>query len=257
MRRQLRSVEENRVLRMFVHDGIVERLLPVLRSADMVASEIVNATVVFIRLWNFSARTRSALPDMVVDRLNAHYDIIVPEFSIRGGIVDKFVGDTMMVSFRGPEHAMRALDACIALRERLVQIGRGPVQGVPAWHGVAIGVESGDIVFGGIGSRSGGRLDYAVLGDVVDSAIRLAALALENQICVGTAVREQTADAFEFEALGEQVFPGCSEASMIFHLTHRRITSSTAGPTSITSTSSDVALISTAPDELDRTRKEA
>lgn len=256
VRRQLRSVEENRILRMFVHDGIVERLLPVMRNADMVASEIVNATVVSIRLWNFGAGARSALPDQVVDRLNVHYDVIVPEVSARGGIVDKYIGDTMIASFRGQEHAVRALDACIALRDRLVQIGGSPVQGVSAWCGVAIGVESGDMVFGGIGSRSGGRLDYAVLGDVVDSAIRLTALAREHQIYVGAAVREQTADVFEFEALGDQVVPGCAETSMIFLLTHRRITGSTASLPSSSSISSDEALVSADPEELDRTRKE-
>src|SRR6185437_15049882 len=119
-RRTQRSSEENSLLRMFVSSGIVERLLPLLRtpgaaepgarpraSADL-ANETIEASVAFIDICGFTALTANEPPDQALRTLNANFEIIVPEITSRGGVIDKFLGDAVMAVFRASVPDARA-----------------------------------------------------------------------------------------------------------------------------------------------------
>ena len=263
-RRTQRSSEENSLLRMFVSSGIVERLLPLLRTPDAdplsrapslprapadLANETIEATVAFIDICGFTPLTASEPPDQALRTLNANFEIIVPEITSRGGVIDKFLGDGVMAVFRAPVpeaarlsspdlaaqpgerpraladaaqpgerptpladqasepaplsvagqagHLERALEACVAARKALADMAARAGEGSPYAHGISAGVDSGPMICGSIGSRVASRLDYTVLGAVVNNAARLQSMAHKGQILVNAALCHRIEGVFQ------------------------------------------------------------
>ncbi len=86
-----------------------------------------------------------------------------------GGHVSKFIGDGVLAVFgapdRLPDHAERAVTAAQEISQCVPATGSG-LQ-------VGIGVNSGRVVAGTIGG--GGRVDFTVIGDAVNTAARVEA----------------------------------------------------------------------------------
>ena len=68
---------------------------------------------------------------------------------------------------------------------------------------VSIGIKSGEMISGNIGSSSLKRLDYTVIGDTVNIAARLQDAAKENQIIIGSDCFEQIKESFICKKLGD------------------------------------------------------
>jgi class 3 adenylate cyclase len=124
----------------------------------------------FIDVRGFTAFAERAEAQEVVARLNALYGLIVPIILRHGGHASKFIGDGLLAVFGAPErlddHAKHAV-ACAreiaeAVRDRYEDELR-----------VGVGVNSGRVVAGTIGG--GGRLDFTVIGDAVNTAARVEA----------------------------------------------------------------------------------
>ncbi|MBN1204900.1 MAG: protein kinase [Myxococcaceae bacterium] len=231
VRRMLRSTEENDLLRMFVHGGVVERVLSAVRTPPSLAGERVESTVVFIDVKDFSPVIRTEQPGTALRRLNAYFEAIVPELVFRGGVVDKFVGDAVMAVFRGQGHLGRALDGCLAARQVLQGLASRTGEQSPYAHGVSVGVDSGELLSGSIGAQALGRLDYTVLGDVVNRAAWLASIAGRDQLLIREAVRQRLDSSFECAALGTRQLPGSSVPLVVYEVVRRSMAVDTAEPT--------------------------
>jgi class 3 adenylate cyclase len=109
---------------------------------------------------------------MVVNMLNSYFDIIVHEIIAQNGYVDIFIGDAVLAVFRNEFHLDRAIDACLAVRILLEKLVPDP-NGLGFKPKVSIGIHSGEMVCGNIGSASLRRLDYTVIGDVVKIQLSL------------------------------------------------------------------------------------
>ena len=221
VRRTVRSTEENSILRMFVNTGIVERLLPMIRTADVSPSETIDATVAFVDVCDFTAVANTAPPDQALRSLNANFEIIVPEVTSRGGVVDKFVGDAVMAVFRGDDHATRAVDACVAARSALADLAARTGEGSAYALGVAAGIDTGPMLSGSIGSKVVSRLDYTVLGEVVNTAAHLQAGAIRGEILVSEAVRSAAHASFLIDLARARAVPGKPESFPVYEVIRR------------------------------------
>ncbi|WP_426752451.1 protein kinase domain-containing protein [Myxococcus sp. Y35] len=206
LRRTVRYTEENGLLRMFVPGGVLERLPPLLQGSDAMAGEWVDGTVVFIDVDAFTPVLHQQAPPESLRRLNANFEAIVPELLARGGTVDKFMGDAVMAVFRGPGHVDLALEACLAIGRQLDTLAARGGDSAPYAHGVCIGLDSGDLVAGSVGAKASGRLDYTVLGDVVNTAARLAARAGRGQVLVSQRARERVREPYALRPVEEGLF---------------------------------------------------
>ncbi|GHG76589.1 response regulator [Comamonas sp. JC664] len=206
LRRTVRYTEENGLLRMFVPGGVLERLPPLLQGSDAMAGEWVDGTVVFIDVDAFTPVLHQQPPPESLRRLNANFEAIVPELLARGGTVDKFMGDAVMAVFRGPGHLDLALEACLAIRRQLEALTARGGDGAPYAHGVCMGLDSGELVSGSVGAKASGRLDYTVLGDVVNTAARLAARAGRGQVLLSPRARERVRESFDLRPLEDGHF---------------------------------------------------
>ncbi|XXX82516.1 protein kinase [Sorangium sp. So ce134] len=216
LRKTARSTEENGALRMFVSPSLVERIR--CAAPEDGPSDRWQGTVAFVDLAGFRAAAGEAPPEGALRTLNANFEVIVPEIIGRGGIVEKFLGDAVMAVFRGERHLARALEACVAVRDQLRALALRTGEGSPFTHGVSIGVDTGPMISGEIGSRAFGRLDYTVLGEVVGNAAHLESLARKDQILVTGRVAEGASGHFELEAQGSRTFPQGGAPVAVFEL---------------------------------------
>ena len=143
----------------------------------------------------FTTFAEDAAASEVVARLNALYEAVVPVILSHGGHVNKFVGDGLLAVFGAPErHADHAARAVAAAREiaRLVRES-GELE-------IGIGVNSGRVVAGTIGG--GGRRDFTVIGDPVNTAARVEAATRvtgDDILITETTLRALGAEADGFE----------------------------------------------------------
>jgi class 3 adenylate cyclase len=186
-------------------------------ESKITASEQIDATVMFMDLCGFTTISEQAPPDQVVKLLNTYFDTMVKEIIAHEGYVDKFIGDAIMAVFRGEYHLDRAIETALAIREA---ISRLPEEENSDHYRpkVSIGVNSGDMVSGNIGSASLKRLDYTVIGDTVNVAARLQDKAAPNQILITEACYQSVKESFNFKELGEFLLKNKTEKSKIYEV---------------------------------------
>jgi class 3 adenylate cyclase len=216
-----RSVEENAILRMFVSGVVLDRLPRRAHAADMTASESVDVSVAFIDVCGFDGLLAAGTPESAMRALNANFEIIVPEVAARMGIVDRFLGDAVLAVFRGEDHAARALDASLSVRAQLARMAERAGEGSPYACGVSIGIDSGRVALGSLGSRALSRLDLTVIGPAVNAAARLESLAKRGQILISERLFAEVRGAFECEPLERVTLPGHEAPLTLFNIVKR------------------------------------
>jgi class 3 adenylate cyclase len=166
-------------------------------------NEVIDATVVFIDVCGFTAITEQVPPNTVVTLLNGLFDNIVKEILAQGGHVDKFMGDAVMAVFRGNYHLDKAIDVALAVREQIKNMEKIKLGEISYKPDVSIGINSGEMVSGNIGSASLKRLDYTVIGDTVNLSQRLQSAAKAGQIIITEEVYHKAKESFKCEKIGE------------------------------------------------------
>jgi class 3 adenylate cyclase len=151
----------------FVDPALTERVLA--EGTDLEGEEL-EVSILFLDVRGFTTFAESAAAHEVVATLNELYEAVVPVIRRHGGHANKFIGDGLLAVFgapeRHPDHAARAVAAAREIAE-LVRRGSG------GRLRVGLGVNSGDVVVGTIGG--GGRRDFTVIGDPVNTAARVEA----------------------------------------------------------------------------------
>jgi len=142
----------------------------------------------------------------------------VKEVITQKGHVDKFMGDAVMAVFRGEYHLDRAIDVALAVKEQLKSVEE-IIEGHDVFKPeVSIGINSGEMVSGNIGSASLKRLDYTVIGDSVNLAQRLQTTAKAGQIVITEAVYEKAKESFKCQKIGEVNLKNKAKPVMIYEV---------------------------------------
>ncbi len=141
-------------------------------------------TVLFSDLRGFTRYSEKISPERLVSELNAYLDVMVTVVRKHGGMVDKYIGDAIMVVFGLPEPQpdapLRALRAAAEMQAALlVHNADRERRGLPPLQ-QGIGVHHGHAIAGNIGTED--RLQYTVIGDVVNLASRLESVTKERGV---------------------------------------------------------------------------
>ena len=167
----------------FVDPDLAER---VAQDGTNLEGDEVDLSVLFMDVRGFTSFSEQAPPTEVVARLNDLYEVVVPVILRHGGHANKFIGDGLLSIFgapdRLPDHADRALAAALDIISCVSERFAGEVR-------VGVGVNSGPAVVGTVGG--GGRLDFTVIGDTVNTAARVesATRATGDDILITAATR--------------------------------------------------------------------
>jgi class 3 adenylate cyclase/FixJ family two-component response regulator len=198
----LQAIKENNILKMYVDENVLNFMGSREYESTIMANETIEATVMFIDLCGFTKISETAPADTVVTMINTYFDVMVKEIMEQKGFIDKFIGDAIMAVFRGEFHLDRAIDAALAVRQKINKLPEAKnLEGfMPK---VSIGIKSGEMISGNIGSSSLKRLDYTVIGDTVNTAARLQDAAKENQIIISEHCYNEVKESFVCKSIGE------------------------------------------------------
>jgi class 3 adenylate cyclase len=202
LKKTLQAVKENNILRMYVDETVINFMGGKELKSKLFDNETIEGTAIFVDICGFTTISESEQADKVVTMLNAYFDIMVKEIIKQEGTVDKFLGDSVMATFKGEYHLDRAIDACLAIRSVIEKSDTGI--GIKSYKPqVSIGINSGDMVWGNIGSSTLRRLDYTVIGDAVNVASRLQSAADRGQILISEENYLKIKESFNCEKVGE------------------------------------------------------
>jgi adenylate cyclase len=214
MRETIQAIKENNILKMYVDENVLSFMGSREFEASIMANETLEASVVFIDICSFTTISEQESPDTVVTMLNNYFDLMVKEIIVQNGIVDKFIGDCVMAVFKGPFHLDRAIDASLAIRDK--------VEALPAENGftpkVSIGINSGEMISGNIGSGTLRRLDYTVIGDTVNIAQRLQGVACGNQVLISVDCYEVVKQSFNCKKIGSVSLKNKSSEVLVYEV---------------------------------------
>jgi adenylate cyclase len=202
LRETMQAIKENNILRMYVDETVLNFMNRREFESSLMISETVEATVAFIDICSFTSMSESESPATVVTLLNKYFDVMVKEIIAQGGYVDKFIGDAVMAVFRGDFHLDRAMDACLAVRTQIEKLP-SETDHIPFLPKVSIGINTGEMISGNIGSANLRRLDHTVVGDAVNTAQRLQSAAVEGQILITESAYEKVKESFHCNKVGE------------------------------------------------------
>lgn len=151
----------------YIDPAIAER---VMAEGSTISGEAAEVTVMFLDIVGYTSMAEHAMPEAVVSDLNDFFDIVIPVIAEHGGHANKLLGDGLMAVFGVPQplsdHADRALAAAREIQDRLYSRYAGSLQ-------AGVGLNSGTVVVGSMGG--GPKLDYTIIGDVVNVAARVEA----------------------------------------------------------------------------------
>ena len=217
IRETLRAIKENNILKMYVDQTVLNFMGTREYESSLMQNETVEATVAFIDICSFTSISENDSADMVVKLLNNYFDVMVKEIIAQGGHIDKFIGDAIMAVFRGNYHLDRAIDASLAVR---AQIDKLPAvsENVSFTPKVSIGINPGEMISGNIGSANLRRLDYTVIGDVVNTAQRLQSAAKEGQIIINEQTYQKIKESFNCQKVGEVSLKNKSNKMVIYEV---------------------------------------
>jgi adenylate cyclase len=211
------AVERERVrglLGMHVSEQVMEHLL----SGRMPeGGERRAVTVCFTDIRGFTRLAESQPPEETLRLLNLYFGRMCEIVASHGGLVNKFLGDGMLIVFGAPTHqpddTRRALAAA---REMLAEAARMREQGEFPGLRIGVGLHRGEAVVGNVGGAQ--RQEYTVIGDTVNTASRVQDLTqvLGRSLLLTRECREALGADGAFEPLGAHVVKGRVQQLEVF-----------------------------------------
>lgn len=150
-------------------------------------------TILVSDVRSFTALSSTMAPDDVVRMLNEMFDAFVPIIFDHDGVVDKYVGDSVLAVFGSPEkddrQCEKAVQAALEMQRAVHKLGEGrSVRRLPVFA-VGISVHTGAVIHGFIGSAE--RMEYTVIGDTVNRASRYCDGAAAGEVVISKTVFER------------------------------------------------------------------
>ncbi len=158
----------------YMNPEVAEQVIAIGEDALM-EGERREVTILFSDIRGYTSITESLEASEVVSLLNNYFETMVEAVFSYKGTLDKFIGDALMAVFGAPltlkSHAWKAVQSALDMRHRLdIFNAERRLAGQRELH-IGIGLSSGEVVCGNIGSKK--RMDYTVIGDGVDISSRL------------------------------------------------------------------------------------
>jgi len=135
-------------------------------------------SVLFSDIRSFTTISEGMRPDELVNSLNRYFSVMVDIIMAHGGIVDKYIGDAIMAFFGAPvrheDDAFQSVLAGLEMADAVKVFNQEQISlGKPEFR-IGVGINYGVVTVGNIGTEK--KMDYTVIGDMVNLASRLEGL---------------------------------------------------------------------------------
>jgi adenylate cyclase len=213
--RFLLSEREKLAMRMRMERYFAPRLMSkILANQDrfMNADQKV-ITVLFSDIAGFTSWCTTQTPETIHRTLNEYFEVMTEIVFRHEGTVDKFIGDGLMAFFGDPltqaDHALRAVQTGIEMQQALRGLREGwKSEGRAELH-IRIGINTGEVVVGDMGSRR--IMAYTAIGANVNLGSRLESKAPIDGVLVSAAVHAEVKDAVSTRFAGRITAKGITE----------------------------------------------
>lgn len=164
----------------------------ILKGNVDLTGNLYQATILFADIRGFTTLSESITPQETITFLNEYYAVIIDVILEHGGIIDKFMGDGILVLFGVPidskDHADKAVAAALEMRERLAEFNMERTANGIFPVNIGIGIHTGEVIAGNVGNSH--KLEYTVIGDTVNIASRIETLTkkFETDMLIGESV---------------------------------------------------------------------
>src|SRR3989442_9599696 len=200
--------EQGETLSRLLPGGVADKLRREGRRIGQ--TEKMTVTVLMSDIRGYSTIAENADPSTLAGQLNVHRAAMNRAIIDTGGTVMQFVGDAVMAVFGAPlpqeDHADAAVEAALAMHRAQEEVnGRWETEDLPPF-GLGIGVSTGEVAAAVLGSEE--RIEYTVVGDVVNLAQRLQQWAEPGQIVMSEATRGALSTPIEAEQLEPALVKG-------------------------------------------------
>lgn len=179
-----------------------------------------EVSVLFADVVAFTPLAESRPAEEVVKLLNELFSMLSEIVFRHRGMVDKFIGDCIMAVWGAaepqPDHASMAVAAADDMMRFLETAADTWREEYGVEIRLGIGINSGEAIVGNVGSNK--RMEFTVIGDVVNVASRLETIARPNQVLLGAPTRLAMGERFEARTLGEHNLTGRKERTEVYEL---------------------------------------
>jgi class 3 adenylate cyclase len=220
-------VEERRAIKdMFSRYLSTEIVQTLTERPDLVkpGGDKKRATIFFADIRGYTSFSETKPPEYIIQVLNEYFSQAVEVIIRHKGYIDKFIGDAIMAAWGVPiysemEDAVEAVTCAVELQELIRSEDRTFFTGDAADLSVGIGMHTGDLVAGNLGSKR--RMDYSVIGDTVNVASRLEGVAGRGEVIITETTRELVGERFKLEEREPVQVKGKHEPIHIFNVLDR------------------------------------
>jgi adenylate cyclase len=182
--------------------------------------EVKNITILFADLRGFTHLVQEVQLELLRAFLNQFFGLLTDTVMSHKGILDKFMGDSILAIFGAPIFLKNptevAVSAAVEMQEKFQEMLGGWEMRAAHFRdvGLGIGISSGKSFLGNVGYER--RLDYTVIGTSVNLAQRMASEAPAGEIFVNKEVAHQLNEKFCLNAQEAYLFKGMEIPIQVF-----------------------------------------
>ena len=205
----------------------------------------LTATVLFSDIARFTSTAEILSPEILINWLNELMAAMIQSITGHNGVINKFIGDSIMAVFGVPvprrsaeeikQDAIHAVACALDIQDQLVILNqRWQSVGLPTVF-MRIGIYTGELVSGSIGSAD--RMEYTVIGDTVNIASRLESfnktitaadpLRCPCRICIGEPTMKHTEALFIMESMEPVILKGKNIPIPVYRVLGKRLSEDT------------------------------
>ena len=200
--------------------NIAERVISGQLEVKPGGQRVEECTVFNSDIRGFTRMSEGSPPESLVEMLNEYFELMVDTIFNFEGTLDKFMGDGIMALWGAPvqvpDDAFRSVECALEMGEVLGQFNRKRMERDENPLGVGIGIHTGPLVAGYIGSSK--ALSYTVIGDTANTSARLCSHAASGQIIVSEHTLARLKNRFEVEELPSAKVKGKEKPLRIYNV---------------------------------------
>lgn len=193
----------------YLSNEVVEELLGAPRGLEM-GGEVREVTFLVSDLRGFTALSARLSPREVIDILNRYLERMVKIISGYRGTVNEIEGDGILAFFGAPlageDDEERAIACAVAMQKAMLEINSEQRQLDLPELAMGIGINSGEVVVGNIGSKE--RAKYSAIGAPINTAYRIESYTVGGQILISPSTHERVKSTVHVRGTMEVQFKG-------------------------------------------------
>ena len=216
------AVEQRRVIKdMFARYLSIDVVENLMAEPDLVklGGDKKTATIFFADIRGYTSFSEKQEPEYIIEVLNEYFTEAVEVIIEHKGYIDKFIGDAIMAAWGVPmatieEDAYEAVSCALEIQDKIKSKDRNFFQGAASKLKVGIGMHTGPLVAGNLGSSR--RMDYSVIGDTVNVAARLEGVAGGGEVVITDKTYDLLGGSFKVKEMAPVTVKGKKAPLRVF-----------------------------------------